>query len=72
MENNNVDGIYGIILNGKVYEVSEGGCFKCAFFHNALIPLSCEAFCVAMPNPNPEKDNCFRFSQELTDKINNK
>lgn len=64
--------INGIIIEGKVYEVSDGGCFKCTFFHNAIIPLSCEEICGKFPCPNPEKDNCFRYSQTLTDKLNDK
>lgn len=62
--------INGICIDGKFYELSEGGCFKCAFFHNALIPLSCQELCAQFPYPNPEKDNCFRYSPKLTDKLN--
>lgn len=68
--------INGIILKGKVFEVSEGGCFKCAFGYD-LLNKDCDTcrvkeICEIMPYPNPEKDNCFRFSPELTDKLKGK
>lgn len=67
--------INGIILKGKVFEVSEGGCFECAFGYDLLKSnSSCfvKEICEIMPYPNPEKDNCFRFSPELTDKLKDK
>lgn len=62
--------INGIIIDGEVYTLSEGGCFKCDFFRNTLIG-SCpvKEICTIMPYPNAEKDNCFRFSPELTEKL---
>lgn len=67
--------INGIILKGKVFEVSDRGCFHCAFGYNllksnrgCLVKEICEIF----PYPNEEKDNCFCYSPELTDKINEK
>lgn len=64
--------IYGIIKDGKVYELAEGGCLKCDFFNSTVMPCPIKELCTTMPYPNAEKDNCFRFSQELTDKLNGK
>lgn len=63
----------GIIIEGKVYKLSEGGCYVCHFFRSALTGVCpVKELCTTMPYPNEEKENCFRFSQELTDKINEK
>lgn len=59
----------GIILEGKVYKLSEGGCLKCNFFNNTVMPCLVNEICTTMPYPNAEKDNCFRFSPELTEKL---
>lgn len=68
--------INGIIIKGKVFEVSERGCFHCAFGYDLLKgdSGSCpvKEICEIFPHPNEEKDNCFRYSHELTDKINKK
>ena len=68
--------INGIILNGKVFEVSEGGCFHCAFGYDLLKEDSgscpVKEICEIFPYPNEEKDNRFRFSPELTDKLKGK
>lgn len=66
-----MNNLNGLIINGKVYTLSEGGCLKCDFFRNSLLG-SCHVkeICTTMPYPNAEKDNCFRYSQELTDKLN--
>ena len=56
-----------IVVDGKVYELSSGDCFKCSLVRK------CEngaEFCISFPCPDPEKDNCFRYSQSLTDKLN--
>lgn len=65
--------INGIIIEGKVFEIAERGCFHCAFGYELLkdndtCPV--KEICEIFPYPNAEKDKCFRFSQELTDKIN--
>lgn len=63
----------GIIIDGKVYEIAERGCFHCAFGYNLLTDekgCPVKEICSIFPCPNPEKDNCFRFSQILTDKLN--
>lgn len=54
-----------IIVNGKVYEAVEGECNKqCAFWTDKECAAWCD-YCTLF--------NCyFRFSQELTDKINEK
>lgn len=57
----------GIIINGKVYELAPGGCFKCSLVSICKVG---EEFCNGFPYPDPEKDNCFRYSQPLTDKLN--
>ena len=62
----------GIIIDGKIYALSEGGCLKCDFFHSTVMPCPVNEICTTMPYPNAEKDNCFQYSQELTDKINKK
>lgn len=67
--------INGIIIEGKVFEIAARGCFACAFGYellkdNGTCPV--KEICEIFPYPNEEKDNCFRFSQELTDKINEK
>lgn len=64
--------INGIIKDGRVYELSEGGCFKCEFFNNTLVG-SCpvKELCTIMPYPEEGKDNCFRYSPELTERLNN-
>lgn len=68
--------INGIIIKGKVFEITERGCFHCVFGHDLLKEDSgscpVKEICEIFPYPNEEKDNCFRFSQELTDKINEK
>lgn len=64
--------INGIIKDGRVYELSDGGCFKCDFFNNTLVG-SCpvKELCTTMPYPDAEKDNCFRYSPSLTERLNN-
>lgn len=59
----------GIIIDGKVYKLSEGGCLKCDFFHSTVMPCPVNEICTTMPYPEAEKDNCFRFSPELTEKL---
>lgn len=55
-----------IIVNGKVYEaVEKGYCVDCAFDKDIK---KCRVLCYICK----EKDSNFRFSQELTDKINEK
>ncbi len=52
-----------IILSGKVYEAIDGDCSSCDFDKDVLI---CRRF-----NTNCHELMCaFRFSQELTDKLN--
>ena len=64
-----MNNLYGLIINGKVYKLSEGGCLKCDFFRSTVMPCPVKEICTTMPYPNAEKDNCFRFSQELTEKL---
>lgn len=64
-----MNGLYGIIISGKVYELSERGCMNCDLFD--LCERESAIFCQGFPYPNPEKDNCFRFSQSLTEKLSN-
>lgn len=61
-----MNGLNGIILDGKVYEaVDEGTCPECAFDKEVK---KCRPLCDIC-----ESWNCaFRFSQGLTDKINEK
>ena len=61
---------YGILWEGKFYELSERGCAHCDLYKNACYDGI--ELCDGFPFPNPEKDHCFRFSQEITDKINGK
>ena len=64
--------INGIIKDGRVYELSEGGCFKCEFFTNRFddaCPV--KELCTIMPYPEEGKDNCFRYSPYLTERLNN-
>lgn len=56
-----------IVIEGKVYELSSGGCFKCSLVSKCKNGAE---FCMGFPYPDPEKDNCFRYSQPLTDKLN--
>ena len=63
----------GICIDGKFYELAAGGCFNCDLYKECDKGKFCGSeFCVNFPYPDPEKDNCFRFSQEITDKINGK
>lgn len=67
--------INGIIIKGKVFEIAERGCSHCAFGYellkdNGTCPV--KEICTIMPYTNAEKDNCFRFSHELTDKLKGK
>lgn len=58
--------INGIIYNGKVYKAVKGkGCKECAF--NPIV-TACRDFC----DWCKRLDCAFRYSQELTDKINGK
>lgn len=67
-----MNNLYGLIIDGKVYKLSEGGCLKCDLFRSTVMQCAVKEVCTSMFYPNLEKGNCFRFSQELTDKINEK
>lgn len=59
----------GIIFCGKVYEAADGeghSCLTCDLIDDAGDCI-CRDFCF-----NQGRNNIFRFSQELTDKINGK
>lgn len=64
-----MNNLYGLIIDGKVYELTEGSCFKCDFFGNGIERCPVKETCTALPYPTEEKDNCFRYSPELTDKL---
>ena len=66
MDNNN-NPLTGIVLDGKYYGLASGGCIHCSLMHNGCI--NGQEFCIGFPYPDPEKDNCFQFSQAVTDKI---
>ena len=64
-----MNGINGIILDGKVYEATEGkeySCMTCDLIDDES-DCVCRDFCF-----NQGRCNVFRFSQSLTDKINEK
>lgn len=59
----------GILLGGRFYQLSPGSCKNC---HLAQIcDYKQASFCQGFPFPDPTDGRCFRYSQELTDKINN-
>ena len=60
-----MNGLNGIIISGKVYETVKGECNKqCAFWNDKECATWCD-YCESF-------DCFFRFSQTLTDKINEK
>ena len=61
-----MNGLNGIIKDGAVYEIEKGECNPtCAFYHDAKECEYWRKYC--------DLHDCyFRFSQSLTDKINEK
>ncbi len=58
--------INGIIVDGKIYEGIKGECGKQCSFYN-------DGYCCQMFREFCQSEDChFRYSQELTEKINGK
>lgn len=57
--------IDGIIIEGKVYEAVKGECGKrCSFYNDEFYCQVCREFCKL-------EDCIFRYSPELTERLNN-
>lgn len=62
----NKPALNGIIIDGAVYLTAERGCLYCHVAH--ICEQRNADFCNGFPQPNYEKDVCFRFSPEQTEK----